>query len=116
MVLVIGCKRRTVRVEAREAENVVIGATAMTDVARPDGVCRRVRLRFARTGNACARASLTTDARTGPFDSGEPLPVVVFVTRSPRSHTDSGAENGKTISAISQQAAVRAVRESDIFV
>ena len=112
----IGCKGRTVRVETREAESVVIGAAAMTEVARPDGVWRRVRLRLARTGNACASASLTTEERTGLFDSGERLPVVVFVTRSPRSHTESGAENGKTISAISQQAAVRAARESDIFV
>ena len=112
----IGCERRTVCVEPREAESVVAGGAAVTDVDRPDGASRRVRLRLARTGNTCARAFFTTEARTGLFDSGEPLPVVVFVMRSPRSHTDSGAENGKTISAISQQAAARAARESDILV
>jgi len=95
---------------------VVADATALTEVPRSDGAWRRVRLRLARTGNACAKASLTTDDRIGLFDNGARLPAVVFGARSPRSHTESGAENGKSTSAINQQAAMRAASESDIFV
>lgn len=112
----IGRERPTVPVEEREADSVAIDTTAMDGVPRPDGASRRVRLRLTRTGNACARASLTTEARTGLLDSGARLPAIDFGMRSPRSHTESGAENGKMTSAINQQAAVRAARESDIFV
>lgn len=111
----LGRERRTVLRE-REVERVVIDATAMDELVRPAGASRRVRVRLARSGNACARASLTIDARIGLLDNGARLPAIVFGTRSPRSHTESGAENGKMTSAINQQAAVRAASEIDIFV
>jgi len=97
-------------------DGVVVETTAATEVPRSDDAWRRMRLRLTRTGNACAKACLTTDDRIGLFDSGARLPAVVFGARSPRSHTESGAENGNSTSAINQQAAVRAASESDIFV
>lgn len=111
-----GRERRSVACKKGDVERLAIGATAMKELQPPDGASRRVRLRLARTGNACARASLTTDARIGLLESGARPSAIVFGTRSPRSHTESGAENGKMTSAISQQAAVRAASESDVFV
>lgn len=112
----IGRERRTAVAGEDECDSVVLGAAEMNDASLPDGASRRVRVRLARTGNACARASFTTEVRTGLFDSGARFPAVVCAMRSPRSHTESGAENGKMTSAINQQAAVRAGSESDIFV
>ena len=76
-----------------------------------------MRVFVGRTGNACASASFTTDARTGVFDNGAVDAEVVLGARSARSHTDSGAENGKMMSAISQHAAARVQsQQGDIFV
>ena len=103
-------------VPERDVDGVVGDATAVTEGPRSDDAWRRVTLRLARTGNACAKASLATDDRIGLFDKGARFAAVVFGARSPKSHTDSGAENGKRMSAINQQAAVRAANETDIFV
>ena len=100
----------------RDVDGVVVNATAVTEVPRSDSPWRRLRLRLARTGNACAKAFLATEDGIGLFESGARLPAIAFGTRSPRSHTESGAENGKRTSAINQQAAVRAASDSDIFV
>jgi hypothetical protein len=116
MIFVVGREGRTTVVAERDVDGVAVDPTVETKVPRSDGASRRVRLRLARTGNACAKACLTTDARIGLFDRGARLPAVVFGRRSPRSHTDNGAENGKRTSAINQQAAVRAASESDMFV
>jgi len=77
---------------------------------------RRV-LAWARIGKERANSSFSTETRSEAFDSGAVGDGVNFGTRSDRSHTDSGAENGKTTSAISRHAAVRVENQrSDIFV
>ena len=87
----------------------------MSDGPRSEAATRV--LVWARIGNDCANASFTTETRRGVCDSGAEGDVVNFGTRSDRSHTDSGAENGKTTSAISTHAAARVESQrSDIFV
>jgi len=114
---VIGREGLAVCLDGSRSVSVKRAPTRVSDGPRPDGASRRVRLPVARTGKACANASFTTETRTWLFDNGAALLAGVIGTRSARSQTDSGAENGKITRAINQYAAARAKsRQGDIFV
>src|SRR6476469_2006224 len=96
IVLVIGRAGRGLLGDVRRSARGVWSAASMSDGPRSDAATRV--LVWARIGKDCANASFTTETRRGVFDSGAEGDGVNAGTRSDRSHTDSGAENGKTTS------------------
>jgi hypothetical protein len=117
IVLVIGRARLEVSVEVQRSEHFDLAAITTSAGPRCNGAARRVRVLPTRIGKGWLSASLTTETRTGVFDSGAVIESVVPGTRSDRSQTDSGAENGKMTSAINQYAAARVESQpDDIFV
>jgi hypothetical protein len=117
IVLVDGRAGRGLLVDVRRSESEVRSAARESDALRSPAASRRLRVLLARTGNGCASACFRTETRTEAFDSGAVLGAVIFAAKSDSSHTDSGAENGNTTSAIKAYAAARMENQpGDIFV